>query len=89
MALRMRIKELIKEKSIRDGKRVFASNVAAAIGVSHNTIAAYIDNAVWRPDLRTLDKLQDYFECSIEDLFEKVDEETLEAERRQARTFSY
>lgn len=87
MALRMRIRELLEEKSRRDGRWIAPSEIAKQLGVSHNTIFAYMDNAVWRPDLRTLDKLQDYFGCTIEELFEKVDDEALEAEKKRLRTF--
>lgn len=79
MALRLRVKELIDEKGKRERKRLTPTDVAREIGVSHNTILGYVEDRVQRPALEILDKLQDYFGCSIEELFEKVDD--LEVER--------
>ncbi len=71
MTLRLRIKELMLEKSARDGMKITPHSLAQAIGVSHNTIRAYVNDAAIRPDLRILEKLQDYFACSTDELFER------------------
>ena len=78
MAIRMRITELIVERRKREGRNIAPSEIAKAIGVSHNTIFAYMANSTKSPDLEILGKLQHYFECSIEDLFEYIDDDELE-----------
>lgn len=69
----LRIKELIAEKSARDGVELTATDVARAVGVSHNTILAYMRGQAEQPSLKVLSKLVAYFECDPGDLFKKVD----------------
>ncbi len=78
MVLRLRIRELVAEKAAQENRKITANSLAEVIGVSPNTIRAYMENKALRPDLRILQKLQDYFECSIEDLFENVEGDDLE-----------
>lgn len=78
MAIRIRITELIVEKRKREGRNIAPGEIARVIGVSHNTIFAYMANSTKSPDLDIPGKLQDYFECSIEDLFEYVKANELE-----------
>ncbi len=72
MAVQMRIAELIIEKRNKEGRNISPNEIAKAIGVSHNTILSYMQNFTRRPDLDILSKLQAYFECSFEDLFEEI-----------------
>lgn len=71
MTLRLRVKALIAEKNRRDGTHLSPTDVAAEIGISHNTLIAYMQHKVQRPALEVIEKLQDYFECSMDELFEK------------------
>lgn len=70
MVLKLRIEELIAEKSARDGVELTAHAVSQAIGVSHNTILAYIRGNARQPSLEVLGKLAKYFECEPGELFE-------------------
>ncbi len=73
MALRLRIEELIAEKNRRDGTDLTPTQIAASIGVSHNTIWSYVRNEAGQPKLEILEKLMDYFECTPGELFEDVE----------------
>lgn len=75
MALRLRIRELMAEKARQEGRKITPKSLAEVIGVAPNTIRAYVEDRAVRPDLRILGKLQDYFECAIEDLFEYVEDD--------------
>ncbi len=74
MPLRLRVRELLAEKAEQEGRKITPHSLAEVIGVSDNTIRAYVEDRAVRPDLRILGKLKEYFECSIEDLFEYVDD---------------
>ena len=75
--LRLKIAEKIEEKSQRDGQNITATDVARAIGVSHNTILAYVRNETRLPYLNIMAKLARYFDCAIEELYEEVEDPEL------------
>lgn len=72
--IKLRINELMAEKSVRDGVELTATDVARAIGVSHNTILAYIRGQAQQPNMSVLARLIAYFECEPGDLFEYTPE---------------
>lgn len=72
--IKLRINELMAEKSARDKRELTATDVARAIGVSHNTILAYMRGGVQQPNMRVLAKLIDYFDCELADMFEYTSE---------------
>lgn len=72
--IKLRINELMAEKSARDKVELTATDVARAIGVSHNTILAYIRGGAQQPSMRVLASLIQYFECEPGDLFEYTPE---------------
>lgn len=55
--IRLKVGKLMAERGMS------ANSVAQAIGVSHNTVLAYANNTVQRPDLGVLMKLLDHFGC--------------------------
>ena len=63
----MRIKELRKEKEKTQAE------VAAALGVSRQVFANY-ENGINSPDPKTLIKLADYFDVSIDYLVERTND---------------
>lgn len=50
-----------KDREKELGRKLTTGEVAAATGLSRNTIAAYLDGKVIRPDIAVLDKLCEYF----------------------------
>ena len=75
-SFRPRLKQLILERSLKDGKQLSQSEVARASGVSLATVQRWYkdDYTVDRVDADTLYGLLDYFGCKFEDLIERVDE---------------
>lgn len=51
-----------KEKEKVLGRKITASEVALATGLSRNTLTAYLDGKVERPDLEVVSKLCKYFD---------------------------
>jgi transcriptional regulator with XRE-family HTH domain len=77
---KFRIYEQLTKKAKRDGASLTPSDIARAIGASHNTILAYARNETVRVNLVLLGAMCDYLDCSIEDLMYLEDEEGEEAE---------
>jgi len=53
-------------------KRVKIIDVARATGISRNMISALYYDQAKRVDIDAMDRLCDYFECSVGDLFEHI-----------------
>jgi DNA-binding Xre family transcriptional regulator len=71
--IRVRLRELTREKTIRDGRNpeyqlITQEEVADAIGISRATMSDWSRDKVSRLDRDILAKLCVYFECRIEDL---------------------
>ena len=60
-----RMKQLMREKAARDGKRITYSDIAQATGLAWSTVERYANNRVRRPDLEVVAKLCDYFGVSL------------------------
>jgi putative transcriptional regulator len=68
MAIRLRIKELIREKSEREGRNVTQREVSEASGVDQSMLSRYANGLPGSFNGETIEKLLDYFEVGIEDL---------------------
>ena len=55
-------------------KKLRVADVARAIGVHRNAITLLYEETATRVDLETIDKLCEFLECEIKDLFEFVRE---------------
>ncbi len=55
-------------------KKVRVADVAKALDIHRNTITLLYNETATRIDLKVMDKLCEYFECKIEDLFEYIPE---------------
>lgn len=73
----LRVKEQIELKGEAEGRTISAYEIAKALGVSHNTIRAYLRNEVQQPSLQLLGKLCEYLDCDISDLMVLEEEESL------------
>lgn len=51
-------------------KKLKVADVARAIGVHRNTITLLYEETATRVDLETVNKLCEYLNCSVNDLFE-------------------
>jgi len=71
--IRVRLRDLMREKTIRDGRNpeyqaITQEEVADAIGISRATMSDWSREKVNRLDKDILAKLCVYFECRIEEL---------------------
>jgi putative transcriptional regulator len=53
-------------------KKLRVADVSRAIGVHRNAITLLYEESATRVDLETIDKLCDYLECKISDIFEHI-----------------
>lgn len=76
MKVRLKIQELMQQKSQQIGRNLTATDIAKELGVSHHTIFSYIRNQR-SPSMEMIGKLCLYFNCTIADLMvlEELSEE--------------
>jgi DNA-binding Xre family transcriptional regulator len=72
-SFRSRLKPLLLERSVKEGKSISQSEVARATQLSFATIQRWYDGEFDRIDAKTLYPLMDYFGCKFEDLIERVE----------------
>lgn len=71
--LRSRVRQLMLEKSARDGRRITLRDVQAATGLAYATVQNLAANrGVQNVRLSTIEALCEYFDCRIEDVIERV-----------------
>ena len=68
MAIYNRIKILVAEKELREGRKLTYRTIAQETGVSTSTLTAYITQKINRFDAQTLEALCKYFGCQIGDV---------------------
>ncbi|TPE44558.1 helix-turn-helix transcriptional regulator [Maribrevibacterium harenarium] len=73
--LRFRIKELISDKSFREGRRVTMTLVAEESGVNRVSLSKMANQKGFSTVTSNLDLLCAYFNCSIADLVEYIPEQ--------------
>lgn len=66
--IRFRISELIAEKQFKEGRRITLLEVAEATGINRMTLSRMINHKGYSTVTDNLDKLCDYFGCSVGDL---------------------
>ena len=55
-------------------KKIKISDVSAATGINRGTLTRLYYEETERIEIGTLDKLCDYFDCGIQDIFEYIKE---------------
>ena len=68
MSIRLRIKELIREKSVREGRTVTQKEVAAVAGVDQSMLSRYANGVSTTFRSEALEKLLDYFGVDLGEL---------------------
>lgn len=71
MAIRMRIKELIQEKAHREGRQITQKEVAQYSGVDESMLSRYANGFTTTFKGEVIEKLLDYFNIELEDLFDR------------------
>ncbi len=64
-----RVDELIKERELREGRRLQIADVAHATGIPSETLVALIHNRASHISFEDLAKLCAYFQCTAGELF--------------------
>lgn len=70
--LRFKLKELIAEKEFRERRRIPVQEVAAATGITRNTLSKMLNQHGVSVRTENLDRLCAYFDCRIEQIVEYV-----------------
>ncbi|TPE46476.1 helix-turn-helix transcriptional regulator [Maribrevibacterium harenarium] len=73
--LRFRLKELIAEKTFKEGKRVTINQVANETGINRATLSSMINQRGYSTVTKNLDVLCRYFGCELSHLAEYVPDE--------------
>jgi putative transcriptional regulator len=77
MAIQNRLKVLLAEKELREGRKLTYRLVSKETGLAIDTLTAYMTQKVNRFDRSTLETLCTYLSCDVGDLLQFVpDEET-------------
>ena len=75
MKFRFRVKELIEERELGIKK------LAKTLDISLNTLKAYRDNEVERPDLEVVGKFCDFFEVPLDQLLVDIKDKRFKGEK--------
>lgn len=75
-----RFRELMREKSQRDGRKINYEIVAAETGMAYSTVAKWAGNKITRFDEKQILIFCEYFDCELSDLLVVVDEQSPETE---------
>ncbi|MBM3213998.1 helix-turn-helix domain-containing protein [Candidatus Poribacteria bacterium] len=70
--MRLRLSRLLREKELREGRRIPQEELAAALGVSQQTISVLVRNQNKQVGLETLDRLSAYFGVPVAYLLEEA-----------------
>jgi putative transcriptional regulator len=66
--IKNRLKVLLAEKELREGRRLTYRTVSAETGLSLDTLLSYMTQRVTRYDASTLATLCEYLDCDVGDL---------------------
>ena len=78
--IKYKIKELVKQKSERDGKKLTLSFLANEVGIQSSAMSKIAKNTGYHTSITTLEALCKFFECSIEDVIEYIPDPTSTSE---------
>ena len=72
-SFRSRLRQLMLEQSLKEGKPISQSELSRRTGVPFATIQRWYDGEFKRIDAEILYPLTDFFNCKFEDLIERVE----------------
>ncbi len=75
MTIQNRLKILLAEKELREGRKLTYRTVAKETGLSIDTLTAYMTQRVNRFDKSTLETLCTYLSCDVGDLLQFLPDE--------------
>jgi putative transcriptional regulator len=84
MAIQNRLKVLLAEKELREGRKLTYRTVAKETGLAVDTLTAYMTQRVNRFDKSTLETFCSYLSCDVGDLL-KYSADDLQTKQKTAR----
>lgn len=73
--IRFKLKELITDKSFREGRRITLQEVAEGTGIHKTTLSKMQQPTPHNVTTSNIDFLCKYFDCKVQDLVEYVPEQ--------------
>lgn len=70
--LRVMFKQLLDEKSFKEGRRITVGEVSQDIGISRATLTRIANQPGYNTNTDTLSALCDYFDCEPKELLKRV-----------------
>ena len=76
LMLRFKVKELLAEKSFKDGRKITLEEVSNVTGVNRTTLSKINNPLGHNTTTNNLDALCNFFDCQISDLVEHISDKT-------------
>lgn len=70
--IRFKLAEMIEKKQFAEGRRLTINEIAAATGLNRMTLSKILNQKGYGTGTDTIDKLCEFFACSVQDLMEHV-----------------
>lgn len=70
--IRYKIRELVSEKSKREGRKITLSFLAEQVGIQSSAMSKIANNTGYHTSVTTIEALCKFFDCKIEDILEYV-----------------
>jgi len=84
MAIQNRLKVLLAEKELREGRKLTYRTVAKETGLAIDTLTAYMTQRVNRFDKSTLETLCSYLTCDVGDLLKYSPDDSPSPSKKKA-----
>ena len=70
--IKYKIRELVKQKSEQEGRKITLSFLANEVGIQSSAMSKIANNTGYHTSITTLEALCKFFDCKIEDVVEYV-----------------
>jgi DNA-binding Xre family transcriptional regulator len=74
--IRFKLGEMIEKKQFTEGRRVTINEIATATGLNRMTLSKILNQKGYGTGTETVDRLCEYFDCNVQDLMERLPDET-------------
>ena len=75
--IRFKLGELMEKKRLTGGRRLLISEIASSTGLGQDTLTKILSQKAYGTEIDTIDRLCDFFDCSVEDLMERLPKEVI------------
>ena len=74
--IRYKLGELLEKRQFQEGRRLTIQEIAAATGINRTTLSKLLNQKGYVTGTDILDKLCGYFNCSLSEIAERIDDQT-------------